>query len=68
VKLFEHKDFEQAILGAEKHFSGRRLRPAVIEKDYYVTEVLLVSYSVRQSLRGLLRNSARIVGSPLTSG
>jgi nucleotidyltransferase AbiEii toxin of type IV toxin-antitoxin system len=42
VKLFEHKDFEQAILGAEKHFSGRRLRPAVIEKDYYVTEALRI--------------------------
>ncbi len=42
MKLFEHKDFEQAILGAEKHFSGRRLRPAVIEKDYYVTEALRI--------------------------
>jgi hypothetical protein len=42
VDLFEHKDFEQAILGAEKHFSGRRLCPAVIEKDYYVTEALRV--------------------------
>lgn len=42
MKLFEHKDFEQAILGAEKHFSGRGLRPAIIEKDYYVTEALRI--------------------------
>jgi hypothetical protein len=42
MKLFEHQDFEQAILGAEKYFSHRRLRPAVIEKDYYVTEALRI--------------------------
>ena len=40
MKLFEHKDFEQAILGAEQHFRARKLRPAIIEKDYYVTEAL----------------------------
>src|SRR5580704_8404853 len=40
MKLFEHPDFEQAILRAAEHFSGQRLRPAVIEKDYYVTEAL----------------------------
>lgn len=42
VKLFEHPDFEQAILRAEEHFRARDLRPAIIEKDYYVTEVLRV--------------------------
>jgi hypothetical protein len=42
MKLFEHKDFEQAILGAQKHLSGRGLRPAIIEKDYYVTEALRI--------------------------
>jgi hypothetical protein len=42
MKLFEHKDFEQAILGAQKHFSARKLRPAIIEKDYYVTEALRI--------------------------
>jgi hypothetical protein len=42
MKLFEHKDFDQAILGAEQHFRARKLRPAIIEKDYYVTEALRV--------------------------
>jgi hypothetical protein len=37
MKLYEHPDFEQAILRAAEHFRGRGLRPAVIEKDYYVT-------------------------------
>jgi hypothetical protein len=40
VKLFEHPEFEQAILRTAEHFRDRRLRPAIIEKDYYVTEVL----------------------------
>jgi len=42
VKLFEHPDFEQAILQAAEHFRGRGLRPAIIEKDYYVTEALRI--------------------------
>ena len=42
VKLFEHPDFEQAVLGAAEHFCSRGLRPAIIEKDYYVTEVLRI--------------------------
>src|SRR5260370_16028534 len=42
MKLFQHKDFEQAILGAERHFHARKLRPAIIEKDYYVTETLRI--------------------------
>ena len=40
MRLFEHADFEQAILRAAEHFGRRGLRPAIIEKDYYVTEVL----------------------------
>ena len=40
MKLFEHPDFEQAILRAAEHFRGQGLRPAIIEKDYYVTEAL----------------------------
>jgi hypothetical protein len=40
MKLFEHPDFEQAILRATEHFQNRRLRAAIIEKDYYVTEAL----------------------------
>lgn len=40
MRLFEHPDFEQAILQAAEHFRARGLRPAIIEKDYYVTEAL----------------------------
>lgn len=40
MRLFEHPEFEQAILGAEAHFRDQGLRPAIIEKDYYVTEAL----------------------------
>jgi hypothetical protein len=39
VKLFEHPDFDQLILQATEHF---KLRPSIIEKDYYVTEVLRI--------------------------
>ncbi len=42
MRLFEHPDFEQAILQAAEHFRERKLRPAIIEKDYYVTEALRV--------------------------
>jgi hypothetical protein len=40
MKLCEHPDFVQAILRASDHFRSRGLRPALIEKDYYVTETL----------------------------
>jgi hypothetical protein len=40
VKLFEHPDFEQGILQTAEHFREQGLRPAIIEKDYYVTEAL----------------------------
>ena len=42
MRLFEHPDFEQAILRAAEHFREQRLRPAIIEKDYYVTEALRI--------------------------
>ena len=42
MKLFEHPDFEQAVLRAAEHFRSRGLRPAIIEKDYYVTEALRI--------------------------
>lgn len=42
MRLYEHPDFEQAVLRAEEHFRSRFLRPPIIEKDYYVTEVLRV--------------------------
>jgi hypothetical protein len=42
MKLFEHPEFEQAILRAAAHFRDRGFRPAFIEKDYYVTEALRI--------------------------
>jgi hypothetical protein len=42
VRLFQHPDFEQAIIRTEAHFSGSGLRLAHIEKDYYVTETLRI--------------------------
>ena len=42
MKLFEHPDFEQAIIRAAEHFRPRGLREAIIEKDYYVTEALRI--------------------------
>jgi hypothetical protein len=42
VRLFEHPDFDQAVLRATEHFQSRGLRPAIIEKDYYVTEALRI--------------------------
>src|ERR1035437_7026577 len=42
MKLFEHPEFEQAILQAAEHFRGQGLRPAIVEKDYYVTEALRI--------------------------
>ena len=42
MKLFEHPEFDQAILQAAEHFRGEGWRPAIIEKDYYVTEALRI--------------------------
>ena len=42
MKLSEHPDFGQSILRAAEHFRARGLRPAIIEKDYYVTEALRI--------------------------
>src|ERR1700731_4365628 len=42
MQLFEHPDFEQAIIRAAEHFRLRGLREAIIEKDYYVTEALRI--------------------------
>ena len=46
MKLFQHPDFEQAILAAAEHFETKGLRPAIIEKDYYVTEALRIIAAV----------------------
>ena len=42
MKLFQHPDFDQALLRAAEHFAALGLRPAIIEKDYYVTEALRI--------------------------
>ena len=42
MRLFEHPDFDQAILRAVEHYRDQGLRPAIIEKDYFVTEALRV--------------------------
>jgi hypothetical protein len=42
MRLFEHSDFDQAVLQAAEYFRGRALRPAIIEKDYFVTETLRI--------------------------
>jgi len=42
MRLAEHPDFEQAVLGAADHFQARGLRASIIEKDYYVTEALRI--------------------------
>lgn len=42
MKLYEHRDFDQAILRAAEYFRGQGLRPDTIEKDYYVTEALRI--------------------------
>ncbi len=54
MRLFEHADFEQAIIQAAEHFRKQGLRPAVIEKDYYVTEALRAVATVA---RGALRDA-----------
>lgn len=40
MRLCEHPDFDQAIQRTAMHFQARGLRPAIVEKDYYVTEAL----------------------------
>lgn len=42
MRLFEHPDFEQAVIRVADYFRPRGLREAIIEKDYYVTETLRI--------------------------
>src|SRR5580698_6869267 len=46
MRLFEHPDFEQAVIRATEHFRTRGLREAIIEKDYFVTEALRIIAAV----------------------
>jgi hypothetical protein len=58
VRLFEHPDFDQAILQAAEHFQGQGLRPAIIEKDYYVTEALRIIAAYGGRLSGKITGAA----------
>jgi len=40
MKLFEHPDFEQAIIRTAEYFPARGLRESIIRKDYFVKEAL----------------------------
>lgn len=42
MKLFEHPDFDQAIIRAAEYFDSPGMREAIIEKDYYATEALRI--------------------------
>ncbi len=42
MKLFEHPDFEQAIIHASEYFNSLGMRETIIEKDYFVTETLRI--------------------------
>jgi len=42
MKLFEHPDFDQAIIRAAEYYHSSGIREAIIEKDYYVTEALRI--------------------------
>lgn len=42
MRLFEHQDFEQLVLRAVEHYRSKGLRPAIVEKDYHVTEALRI--------------------------
>ena len=38
MKLFEHPDFEQAVIRAAEHFRTQGLRESIIEKDYFAAD------------------------------
>ncbi|MGD0045354.1 MAG: hypothetical protein ABSE84_34010 [Isosphaeraceae bacterium] len=64
MRLFEHPDFDQAVIRAAEHFRPRGLREAIIEKDYFVTEALRIITSSRRpcassSMRQAPRSSSR---------
>lgn len=40
MRLFEHPDFEQAVIRAAEHLRPRGLWPAIIENACHVTEAL----------------------------
>ncbi len=64
MRLFEHPDFEQAIIQAAAHFRPQGLRPAIIEKDYYVTEVLRTIANADNTINSIMFKG----GTSLTKG
>ena len=54
MRLFEHPDFEQAVLRAAERYG---LSEQFIEKDYYVTEILRIvahAFGEPRVIRGLV--------------
>ena len=62
MKLFEHADFQQAVLAAAEHFRDQGLRPAIIEKDYYVTESLRIVAANRRRQNDIERRDELVQG------
>jgi hypothetical protein len=60
VKLFEHPDFEQAVIRAAEHFRPRGLREAIIEKDYYVTEALRIGSTAACTLQVIAPDGSNV--------
>jgi hypothetical protein len=48
MKLFEHPEFDQAMLRAASHFD---LSEQFVDKDYYVTDILRIIAAERRSVR-----------------
>ena len=67
MKLFEHPDFEQAILRAEEHFRARGLRPAAFTADS-ASGLRLEVYGFRFTASGLRADSAVRNANPLFTG
>jgi len=59
MRLFEHPEFTQAILRAAEYYATRRLRPAVIEKDSYVTEALRI-IAAREGERAIFKGGTSL--------
>jgi hypothetical protein len=62
VRLFEYPDFDQATLQAAEHFQSQGLRPAIIEKDYYVTEGPCIIAASGGRLSGKSQGPPRTLG------
>ena len=67
MRLFEHPDFEQAVIRAAEHFNHQGLRPAIIEKDYYVTvhrsaDALSTILACGQLQKARMRSQGRFKG------